>query len=145
MHLRPVWIQIIPDLARRKHCRPHHCGPPRKRPAGCLQDPLGPPGTPGLTRYSTAGRQHAPPAARRPETGAVASSLSGRSGDACTTCQLEAHRDRSTDRRHENLLIRHSLWRQRSKLLVNAGSSPVSILSIWHFMWQQTGLAVGNR
>lgn len=103
MHL--VWIPVTPDLARRKHCRPHRCGPPRKKPAGCPQDPLGPPGTPGPTHYSTAGRQHAPPAARRPETGAAASSLSGRSGDACTTCQLEAHRER----RHENLLLRQSV------------------------------------
>lgn len=77
------------DLVRQKRYWRRRCGPPHKKPAGCLRGPRGPPGTPGQTHYSTAGKQCAPPVAQRPETGGEASSLSGRSADACTTSQLQ--------------------------------------------------------
>lgn len=78
-----------PDLVHQRHYWPRRCGPPHKKPAECLRGPRGPPGTPGQTRYSKAGKQFALPAGRSPETGGVASSLSGRSAVVCTTSQLQ--------------------------------------------------------
>lgn len=99
---------VVPDLVRRRHCRPRRCGLPHKRPAGCLRDLQGLPGTPGPTRCSTAGRRRALPAARSPETGGEASSLSGRSDDVCTTSQLEnihKQRKRNGDMRRAGMQL----------------------------------------
>lgn len=79
------------DLDRRRRSQSRRCGPPHKKPAGCPQDLRRPHGRPGWTRYSTAERPPAPPAARCSAAGGEAGLQSGRSGDACTTSCLGEH------------------------------------------------------